>query len=52
MSVKSPGWGKLTHLMTDHVFSYKDRNKFFAVMYRKGQPDEIGRDGRTSATKF
>jgi len=45
MAVKGPGWREFSQFMADHVFGYKDRYEFFAVVHRKGLADQFGGNG-------
>src|SRR5215472_10254598 len=46
VTVKGPGWRKLTELMTDHVLGYQHRNELVAIVDAKSEPDELRKDRR------
>jgi hypothetical protein len=48
MSFEGSGMGKLTELVTNHVFGYVNWYVLAPVMYRDRQSDEIGQYRRAS----
>ena len=42
---EGPGWREFSQFMADHVFGYKDRYEFLAVVHRKGLAEQFGGNG-------
>jgi hypothetical protein len=48
MSLKEPGWCKLSQLVPNHIFRHEDRDKLLPVMDRERMSDHIWNDGGPS----
>ena len=44
--------GEFSQFVTNHIFSYQDRNEGFAVVYCDGFADHVGNDHRGAAPRF
>ena len=47
MAFEGTGWGKLSELVSDHLFGHIYRNKFLPVVHGDRVPDHIGHNRGT-----
>jgi hypothetical protein len=52
MSAEVAGGGKFSQFVTDHIFRYINRDKFFAVVYRQSQTNKVRGDGGAPGPGF